>query len=114
MSAACTMRASSTNAASPPRRCASIRVSKVHHAAPPAGWEAPRAGLHPRGGDSAGRVPLVAGRDREPLLDRQPPRPVAFVPGPVTVVGLDCDLPDAVRWDLAQQQVGAAMLAELR
>jgi protein-tyrosine-phosphatase len=80
----------------------------------PAGWQATSAGLHPQEAVSVATVHLVAGTDLEALLDRQPPRPVALVPDAVTVVSLDCDLPDAVRWDLTHQQVGAAMLAELR
>jgi hypothetical protein len=74
----------------------------------------PHGALHPQEAVSVATMNLVSGTDLETLLDRQPPRPVALVPDAVTVVSLDCDLPDALRWDLAHQQVGAAMLAELR
>src|SRR5438034_10058911 len=80
----------------------------------PEGWQATSAGMHPQKAVSIATVNLVSGTDLETLLDRQPPRPVALVRDAVTVVGLDCDLPGAVRWDLVHQQVGAAMLAELR
>ncbi len=80
----------------------------------PEAWQATSAGLHPQEAVSIATVHLVAGTDLEILLDRQPPRPATSVRDAGTVVGLDCDLPDAVRWDLVHQQVGAAMLAELR
>jgi hypothetical protein len=80
----------------------------------PAGWQAVSAGLHPQEAISAPTVALVAGTDLEALLDRQPPRPVSQVPVAATAIGIDCDLTGAARWDLAHQQVSAAMLDELR
>jgi len=58
-------------------------------------------------------VALVAGTDLDAVLERRPPRPVPDVPA-ATAVRIDGDLPGAARWDLAHQQVGAAMLDELR
>jgi hypothetical protein len=80
----------------------------------PDGWHAVSAGLHPQEAVSVGTVDLVAGTDLEALLDRQPPRPIAAVPAATTTIGIDCDLTGALRWDLTHQQVGAAMLDELR
>jgi hypothetical protein len=80
----------------------------------PTGWHAVSAGLQPQDAVSAGTVEVVAGTDLEAVLDLQPPRPVSDVPAAAMAVGIDCDLPGAVRWDLVHQQVGAAMLEELR
>ncbi len=82
--------------------------------AAPLGWRAVSAGLQPQPAVSAHAVRLVAGTGAESFLDRGPPRAVASVRDATRLVAIDCDVPGAVRWDLACQEVGPVMAGELR
>jgi hypothetical protein len=89
-------------------------AAAVFNQVAPHGWHATSAGLQPQDEMSTRTVELVAGTDLDALLDRQPPRPVPDAAATAMAISIDCDLPGAVRWDLAHPQVDAAMLNELR
>ncbi len=80
----------------------------------PVGWRATSAGQEPGAAVSPHAVRLLGGTDAEALLDRDPPRPIAGVPGPARTVAIDCDVPGADRWELRHREVGEAMRDELR
>lgn len=80
----------------------------------PAGWRAASAGLRPQPAVSVHAVRLIAGTGAESLLDLEPPRGLDAVPDPTRIVSIDCDAPGGSRWDLADREVGPAMVAELR
>ena len=84
-----------------------------NRAAPP-GWQATTAGAEPQTTVGANAVRLLAGTDADALLDREPPRPISAVPSPARIVAIDCDVPGAERWDLANRQFDDAMRDELR
>jgi len=89
-------------------------AAAVFNQVAPDGWHATSAGLQPQDEMSTPTMALVAGTDLDALLDRRPPRPVPDPSVAAMAISIDCDLPGAVRWDLADPQVGAAMLDELR
>lgn len=80
----------------------------------PAGWRAVSAGLQPQPAVSVHAVRLIAGTGAESLLDLEPPRGLDTVPNPARAVSIDCAAPGGSRWDLGCQEVGPAMVAELR
>jgi hypothetical protein len=82
--------------------------------AAPAGWRATSAGLRPQEAVSAAALALVAGTDVADLVDRDPPRPLAGLPDADRMVGIDCDVPGGMRWDLRHPQAGEPMRDELR
>jgi hypothetical protein len=82
--------------------------------AAPAGWQATSAGLQPQEAVSVAALTLVAGTDAADLLDRDPPRPLAGAPAADRLVGIDCDVPGGIRWDLHHPQAGEPMRDELR
>ncbi len=82
-------------------------------AAPP-GWRAASAGLQPQPAVSVHAARLIAGTGAESLLDHDPPRSLDQVPDPARVIAIDCRVPGAEQWDLTCQEVGAAMVAEIR
>jgi len=71
-------------------------------AARPRGWRATSAGLAPQETVSVHATRLLAADPAAELLDVGPPS--RFAPGAADmVVGIDCDLPDARRWNLAHE-----------
>ena len=80
----------------------------------PPGWQATSAGREPQEtlGTNASR--LLAGTAAEPFLDREVPRPIAAVEAPARIVAIDCDVPGAERWTLANRQFDDAMRDEIR
>ena len=80
----------------------------------PDGWRATTAGQEPSPTVSPNAVRLLAGGDADALLDREPPRPIAEVASPARTVAIDCDVPGAERWNLANRQFDDAMRDELR
>jgi arsenate reductase (thioredoxin) len=80
----------------------------------PVGWQATSAGQEPQATLGTNAIRLLAGTAAEPFLDREVPRPTAAVAAPARVVAVDCDVPGAERWALANQQFDDAMREEFR
>jgi hypothetical protein len=81
-------------------------------AAPP-GWRAVSAGEHPQANVSVHAAPLLAGTAAAAFLDTSPPRSMAL-DEIVRVVAIDCEIPGATVWDLANGDPGPAMREEIR
>src|SRR6266542_4098783 len=81
----------------------------------PRGWRATSAGIEPAAAVSPSAERLVAGTPAEGLLDRTRPTPLtaALTPPPTLIVAIDCNLPSAVRWDLAVTEPSDAMRDQL-
>jgi len=81
----------------------------------PLGWRATSAGIEPAAAVSPSAERLVAGTPAEGLLDRTRPTPLtaALTPPPTLIVAIDCNLPSAVRWDLAVTEPSDAMRDQL-
>ena len=77
-------------------------------------WQATSAGVTPHDAVSLNAIRLLKDGDAEALLDVPPPQPVAAVPSPNRIVAIDCDVPQAVRWNLQHQEFDAPMREELR
>jgi arsenate reductase (thioredoxin) len=80
----------------------------------PPGWRATSAGQEPQESLGTSAIRLLAGTDAEPLLDRGQPRPITAVDAPAHVVAIDCDVPGAERWALANRSFDSAMRDEIR
>ena len=80
----------------------------------PAGWRATSAGQEPQEALGTNAIRLLAGTAAEPYLDRELPRPIAAVEAPARIVAIDCDVPGAERWTLANRQFDDAMREEIR
>jgi hypothetical protein len=82
-------------------------------AAGPRGWHATSAGLMPQEMVSEHATRLLAGDPAAELLDVGPPS--RFAPEAADmVVGIDCDLPDSRRWNLAYEWPTEQARDELR
>jgi hypothetical protein len=57
---------------------------------------------------------LVADTDAVDLFDRDPPRPLTGMPAADRIVGIDCDAPGGIRWNLHHAHTGEPMRDELR
>jgi hypothetical protein len=90
-----------------------LAAALFNRVAPP-GWHAVSAGLEPQAAVSVHALRLIAGTGAELLLDRDPPRELNTGTAWTQVVAIDCTVPGAARWDLACQDVDAAMVDELR
>ena len=90
-----------------------LAAAFFNHAAP-AGWRATSAGLQPQEAVSVAALALVAGTEAAGLIDHDPPRPLTLVPAADRIVGIDCDAPGGIRWDLHHAQTGEPMRDELR
>ena len=77
-------------------------------------WQATSAGQEPDEVVGPTTVQLLAGTDAESHLDLETPRPIAAVIAPDRVVAIDCDVPGAERWNLANQEFDEAMRDEIR
>lgn len=82
-------------------------------AAGPRGWHPTSAGLTPQEVVSIHASRLLAGDPAAELLDVSPPRQFASEAADM-VVGIDCDLPDARRWNLAYEWPTEQARDELR
>jgi hypothetical protein len=80
----------------------------------PAGWCATSTGQEPQEALGTNGPRLLAGTPAEPFLDRELPRPIAAVDAPERTVAIDCDVPGAERWTLANRQFDDAMREEIR
>lgn len=79
----------------------------------PGGWRATSAGLTPQEMPSVHASRLLGGEPAADLLDVSPPSRFAPEAADV-VVGIDCDLPDARRWNLAAEWPTEQAREELR
>jgi len=77
------------------------------------GWSATTAGIEPQDRPSLHAPRLLAGTPAADRLDPEPPRPVGAVAGAAPVVAIDCDLPGAIRWSLANQEFEPSMVDEI-
>lgn len=80
----------------------------------PAGWSASSAGQEPQETLGTNAIRLLAGTAAEPFLDRELPRPISAIEAPDRIVAIDCDVPEADRWTLANRQFDDAMREEIR
>ncbi len=80
----------------------------------PSGWQAISAGQEPARAVNPDTVRLLAGNPVETLLDRDPPRPITAVEAPERVIAIDCEVPGAECWTLAQQEIDESMRDERR
>ena len=80
----------------------------------PANWRATSAGVDPQAELGSNAPRLLAGTPAEPLLDREPPRPIRAVPAPDRIIALCCDVEGAERWDLVHREFTDAMRDEIR
>jgi hypothetical protein len=80
----------------------------------PAGWRATSAGQEPQESLGTNAIRLLDGTPAEPFLDRELPRPIAAVEAPARIVAIDCEVPEADRWTLANRQFDEAMREEIR
>jgi len=80
----------------------------------PSGWQAISAGQEPARAVNPDAVRLLAGSPVETLLDRDPPRPITAVEAAERVIAIDCEVPGAECWSLAQQEIDESMRDELR
>ena len=79
----------------------------------PTGWRAVSTGLEPQEAVSELARGLAAGTQAEAHFDSAAPRLLSTVTAPDLVVAIDCDVPDAVRWHLANPDGGEPMRDEL-
>lgn len=79
----------------------------------PPGWRATSAGLTPQEQVSVHAAPLLAGTGAQALLDLDPPKALDGLSDVDRVVGIDCQIPDSVCWQLDNGHPGEAMRDEI-
>ncbi len=89
-------------------------AAALFNASAPPGWHATSAGLQPHPEASPAAAPMLTD---EPAalaeLDHSNPRPLADNSGHL-VIGIDCDVSGAQRWQLVHGWPSSAVLDELR
>jgi protein-tyrosine-phosphatase len=80
----------------------------------PSGWRATSAGQEPQDTLGTNAIRLLTGTAAEPFLDRAVPRQIGAVEAPARIVAIDCDVPGAERWTLANREFDDAMRDEIR
>ena len=78
------------------------------------GWRAASAGLEPQADPSVHAAALVAGTAAAALLESGPPRGLSTVDSRDRVVAIDCEVPGALSWQLADQSPSEPMRDEIR
>jgi hypothetical protein len=89
-----------------------LAAAFFNHAAP-SGWHALSAGVTPQEHVSVHAAPLLSGKAAAAFLETRSPRPLTTILGD-RLVAIDCEVPGATVWRLANDEPGPAMSDEIR
>jgi hypothetical protein len=89
-----------------------LAAAFFNHASP-TGWRALSAGVRPQGHVSVHAAGLLSGSAAAAFLETHPPQPLISVLGD-RLIAIDCDVPGATLWRLANEEPGPAMRQEIQ